>query len=341
MDIAKLSAKTGSCLFISGEFAKNLSATSKASKLVLITDKKIRSLYKKQLSKFKVIEIDVGEKAKNLQTVNRIYKKFLEMELDRSSFVVGVGGGVVCDVTGFAASTYLRGIRFGFVPTTLLAQVDASAGGKNGVDFEGYKNLIGTIKQPEFCILDFDFLKTLPRSELASGFAEIVKCGAIANAELFEYLEKNYREAFSLKPDAIQRVTIDALKVKIKAVEADESEQGERMKLNFGHTFGHAIEKTNKISHGEAISIGMAIAAEISVSKGLLSKVESKRLTSLLNMFGLPTNFSSNKKKVFDALRKDKKRRGDSVNMILLERIGKAVIKKISLDELEETLVKF
>ena len=255
--------------------------------------------------------------------------------LDRKSLVVGIGGRIVCDVTGFAASTYLRGLPFGFVPTTLLAQVDASIGGKNGVNFKGYKNLIGTIRQPEFCIIDFNVLHSLPEREIRSGFAEVVKHAAIGDSKLFDYLEGNVDALLSLHHSALERAIRSSLRVKKAIVQRDEQEDGERMKLNFGHTIGHGVEKTTGRAHGEAVSIGMVAEAKISLMRKILSKSASLRLERLLERFGLPTSMTGEDgEAIVEAVGKDKKRDGDSVQMVHLEKIGKARISRIGLNEL-------
>ena len=338
MSIMTLSGKTGKSKLILGGRISNLEDYCKADTVVLVTDKNVLAHYGGRLSKFDLIEVGAGETAKTLDTVHKIYEEFLKRGINKSSLVVGVGGGVVCDVTGFAASTYLRGVGLGFVPTTLLAQVDASIGGKNGVNLNGYKNLIGTIRQPRFCLLDFELLKTLPKRELASGLAEIAKCGAIADPALFGYLEREHNATLSLNKAVIERIVRGALEVKIKAVEADEFENEERMKLNFGHTIGHAIEKVARLSHGDAISMGMVAAAELSVSMGLIPVDGAKRLEVLLKNLGLPTRFHGDKRAILDAVLKDKKIRGEEINMILLAGIGKAVIKRIRINQLESVL---
>jgi 3-dehydroquinate synthase len=285
-----------------------------------------------------VVEIGEGEEAKTLDSVSALYDRFLEAELDRTSLVVGIGGGVVCDVAGFAASTYLRGVPFGFVPTTLLAQVDASIGGKNGVNLNQYKNLVGTIRQPRFCLMDFDLLKTLPPCELRSGFAEVVKCAAIRDAGLFSYLEQHFSDALALKKTAIEKVVSDSVTVKAALVTRDENEKGERMQLNFGHTFGHALEKATGLPHGEAVSIGMVVAARISVSRGMLSAYDADRMELLLRKLGLPVELKGSSEVVIDAIRKDKKRQQGDIRMVLLEQIGKAAIIQIKIEELKGVL---
>lgn len=318
---------------------KKIEEYCKAEKKVIITDKNVKKALGSIFPKYKIIEIGVGEQFKTLDTVQKIYEKFLELELERSSLVIGIGGGIVCDVTGFAASTYLRGLNFGFVPTTLLAQVDASIGGKNGVNFKGYKNLIGTITQPKFILYDFKLLETLPLHEIKNGFAEVIKHAVIKDRRFFSYLEKNYEKALSLNRKVIKRIVYTSLKIKTTIVKKDETEKNERRKLNFGHTIGHALEKTNKISHGEAISIGMVAAAKLSELKGLLKKEEVEKISDLIVKFGLPVKIRVNdKEKIIDAIKKDKKREKGKINFVLLKTIGNAKIIKINIKELEAVL---
>lgn len=334
MRMMKLDGAGGSCDILLGESVENLRGYC-GEKAVVITDGNVRRHHGAALKGFEVIEIGLGEGEKTLASVERIYERFLELELDRSSFVVGMGGGIACDVAGFAASTYLRGLPFGFVPTTLLAQVDASVGGKNGVNFRGYKNIIGLIRQPRFCLCDFSLLSTLPEKEMRCGFAEVVKHAAIGDAALFSYLEGGWSKAFKLNRTAIEKVVHDSLAVKIGIVGKDEGEKGERMKLNFGHTLAHALEKTTGVAHGEAVSIGMVAAAGLSVKKGLMQGKDAERLEALLREIGLPVRTGADKGEIAEAMRKDKKRHGGKIRMVLLEGLGKARVGEIGLDELE------
>ena len=186
-----------------GERLANLPRYLPATRTVVITDRTVQDLYQKGFPSCETITIGTGEPIKTLDTVRSIYDKLLEIETDRSTFIAGIGGGIVCDITGFAASTYLRGLRFGFVSTTLLSQVDASVGGKNGVNFKGYKNIVGVFSQPRFVICDFEMLKTLPKKEILSGFGEIVKHAVIGDKNLFSYLEKNHKTAIELDMDVV------------------------------------------------------------------------------------------------------------------------------------------
>ncbi|MDD3108194.1 MAG: 3-dehydroquinate synthase, partial [Alistipes sp.] len=251
-----------------GEVIQSLEAyLPQGHKIIIITDGNVHRRYQELINSYDHCLIGLGETIKTMATVEKLYEELLNLGADRSSFILGIGGGIVTDITGFVASTYMRGVRFGFVATTLLAQVDASVGGKNGVNYEGYKNMIGTFNQPDFVLCDLSMLRTLPEREFKAGLAEIIKSGLIADPELFALFEQHDLQAFhddkALLSEAIQR----AVTVKAKIVEQDERERGERRKLNLGHTFAHAIEKCGNgelFLHGEAVSIGTIMIARLS-----------------------------------------------------------------------------
>jgi 3-dehydroquinate synthase len=305
-------------------------------KITVITDGNVYALHGDRFPECSTIKIGTGEKEKTLDTVHRIYETFLSLELDRSSFVVGVGGGIVCDIAGFAASTYLRGLPFGFVPTTLLAQVDAGVGGKNGVNLQGYKNLIGTFNQPQFVLCDFRLLKTLPEAEVKNGLAEVIKHALIGDRDLFSRLGKERENILSLQEDTIEEIIHASLKVKVDIVSRDEKEGAERRKLNFGHTFGHAVEKTMGLSHGESVSIGMVMEAKLSMSKGLLTVHDVQTIKDILEGYGLPTAATLDRESVIDAVGKDKKRENRDIHCVLLDGIGASRIERLKLQELAE-----
>jgi 3-dehydroquinate synthase len=331
----QISGVTGHSLIVVGENLKNLNAYLPDTPVVIITDEIVAGLYEKDFPSAPVIRIGIGESIKTLDTVGRIYRELIRLEADRSVFLLGIGGGIVCDITGFVASTYLRGVRFGYAPTTLLAQVDASVGGKTGVNVDGYKNMAGVFSQPGFVVCDPMVLKTLPERELCSGFAEIVKHAAISDADYFTYLEENAANALALAPEALERIIYDSVAIKAGVVNRDETEKGERRKLNFGHTFGHAVEKTTGLPHGEAVSIGMAVAAKLSAARGMLGPDEVGRIIDLLTRFHLPTRIQGDRENILEAMARDKKRSGDGIHFVLLSAIGRAVVEKISLAELE------
>jgi len=339
METITINANSGTSRILIGERLANLQRYIPAAKPIIITDVNVGGLYPLDSMAAEVITIGTGEEIKTLNTVKEIYAQLLSSRADRSSFIVGVGGGIVCDLTGFAASTFLRGVRFAFVATTLLAQVDASVGGKNGVNFEGYKNMVGLFHQPEFVICDPEVLKTLPPKEVSCGLAEIVKHGAIADADLFAYLEKHTEDILALDSAVIEKLVLASVRIKSSIVGRDETEKDERRLLNFGHTFGHAIEKVTGAAHGEAVSMGMVIASALSVKKGLLPAEENRRLRAVLKNLNLPTRLETGTRQIIDAIAKDKKRSGDRIHFVLLNRIGKARLEQIRLEELRGALI--
>lgn len=335
MKTIEIHGQTGLSKIAVGETLDNLEKYTSGTKKVIIIDENLNRFYHDRFPPWDIIEIGTGEKIKTLETVEYIYKKLVELEIDRSCFIVGIGGGIVCDITGFAASTFMRGLPFGFVSTSLLSQVDASVGGKNGVNFYGYKNMIGVFNQPDFVICDPEMLKTLPQKELISGFAEVVKHAAIGSQELFTFLETNFQKALDLDGETLEKLVYDSVTIKADVVREDEREKGKRRILNFGHTLGHALEKITGIPHGEAVSLGMVFAAELSLKRNKLSIDDVEKIRGLLWKIGLPREMSFDKVKILDALKKDKKRQGSGVHFVLLESIGKTIIEEIPFQELE------
>lgn len=336
MKTIEVHGSSGNSTIMIGERIGNLPDYLPKGKPVIITDKTVLRLYGNDFPDADVIQIGTGEKIKTLKTVENIHKQLIAMGADRSSFIVGIGGGIVCDIAGFAASTYMRGVRFGFAATTLLAQVDAGTGGKNGVNLGGYKNIIGVFNQPDFVICDIGLLSTLPDTEISCGFAEIVKHAVIKDQDMFAYIEQNYEKALRLEAVVLEKLIHDSLIIKAEIVSQDETEKGERRKLNFGHTFAHAIEKTYKKTHGEAVSIGMTAACRLSVKKGYLSETEADRIRLLLEKLNLPTDIRMDRRKILDAVRRDKKKEGDFIYFVLIKGIGEAVVEAITLGELEK-----
>jgi 3-dehydroquinate synthase len=319
-----------------GEKLSSLSTYVPPGKSIIITDNRIFRLYRQQFPDVPVIVTGEGEVNKTMSGLEKIFEKLVEYEADRSTFIVAIGGGIVCDTAGFAASVYMRGLRYGFVSTTLLSQVDASVGGKNGVNFRGYKNMIGVFNQPEFVICDISMLKTLDEHEYRSGFAEIIKAAAIKNESLFSFLEKNYLAALNRDQLILEKIIHDSVKIKADIVEQDEKEKGERKKLNFGHTFAHSIEHNTGILHGEAVSLGMALAADLSEELGLLAHDQRERLVNLLKNMKLPVEQNIDYPALLDAMKKDKKRKDDQIDMVFIDRIGNAVIRPMLIKQLEE-----
>ena len=325
---------TGNSRILIGESLDNVTRYLPDIPAVIITDETVSGLYGKRFPNFPVITIGMGEGAKTLDTVAAIYRRLLELSMDRTGFVLAIGGGLVCDVAGFAASTFLRGIRFGVVSTTLLSQVDASVGGKNGINFHGLKNMVGVFRQPEFVVCDTALLPTLPERELLSGLGEVVKHAAIADTALFAFLETHAAETLSLSSPVMERLVTDSVLIKSRVVETDELEAGARRLLNFGHTFGHPLELLTGAAHGQAVAAGMVMAARISVEEGLLSIPEAERLTRLIETLGLPVRLDADPAQVIAALEKDKKRAGEAVHFVLLEAIGKAVVRPLALSKI-------
>lgn len=303
---------------------------------VFITDENIYAAHAEKFSGWQTIIIKAGEQFKNQQTVDAVIDELINLHADRQTFIVGIGGGVVTDITGFVASVYMRGLKFAFVPTSILSMVDASIGGKNGVDVGVYKNIVGVINHPEFLLYDYSFLETLPDAEWVNGFAEIIKHACIKDSDMFHFLEAHSLMKFqaSLKDTAaIIKKNVD---IKYSVVSQDEQETGERKLLNFGHTIGHAIENTSNLAHGHAISIGMAAACRISEEVNDFSKAETKRVTDLLVKYELPIAFTSDKQKTWEILQHDKKKSGSNMSFIVLDKIGAASIKSIPLDHLHK-----
>ena len=308
---------------------------------VLITDENV---FEKQSAKFdgwKTIVIKAGEQHKNQQAVDQIINRLIELNADRQTFIIGVGGGVVTDIAGYAASIYMRGVKFGFVPTSILAMVDASVGGKNGVDVGVYKNLVGVINHPQFLLYDYSFLETLPKEEWINGFAEIIKHACIKDENMFQLLQEKSFEYFHSSPEEIGKLIQQNVEIKYNVVVNDERETGERKLLNFGHTIGHAIENTAKLPHGSAISIGMVAACIISEQINDFPKAGTEKVKQLLSKYHLPVSFEFDKQKTWDILLHDKKKSGKDMNFIVLEKIGKACVKKIPIPELHEIFFSF
>ncbi len=305
---------------------------------IFITDSNIAALYAKHFEGRKLIVIPAGEDHKNLQTIEQIVKQLLQLEAHRKSFLIGVGGGVITDIAGFVASVYMRGISFGFIPTSLLGMVDAAIGGKNGVDVGLYKNVAGNFKQPEFILYDTTFLKTLPEEEWSNGFAEIIKYACLFDKVMFDELSVNDVAHYKDHEAALLSLINRCVAWKNQTVLADETEQGERKLLNFGHTLGHAIENLYKLPHGHAVAIGMVAACRISEEVSGLSSSTTEQLRVLLQQYVLPVAYKFDVEKVMELLIRDKKRRAESIDYIVLEGIGKAVITSLPFEQIKQAI---
>lgn len=328
-----------------GSKIKNI---KKYNKIVIITDENVGGFYLERLTRklreedFLVYDIIIpaGEKSKNLEEAKKIYMDLALYKITRGDLIITLGGGVVGDLGGFVASTFLRGIDFIQVPTSLLSQIDSSIGGKVAVDLECGKNMVGSFYQPKGVFIDPELLKTLPQKYLHDGLGEAIKCGCIRNKKLFEFFEniKNDREVLEKSEDIIFACCM----VKKIMVENDEFDRGDRMILNFGHTIGHSIEKNynyETYTHGECVSIGMCEITKIFERLGLTSKGTMDRIKNLLEKFSLPTTTTLSREKILDGISSDKKNFGNKINLIILKEIGKGEIFKINSKDLKKYII--
>lgn len=298
----------------------------------LYTDTLVQSLGKNGIS-VSVFVFPHGEQSKNLAVLGGIYDFLCRKRITRSDFLIALGGGVVGDITGFAAATYLRGIKFVQIPTTLLAQVDSSVGGKTAIDIAGGKNLVGSFKQPALVICDSDILRTLPESELSCGMAEVIKYGMIRDEKLFEVLENHDISSIDEVMDDVVYTCID---IKREVVENDEFDRGERMMLNFGHTLGHAIEGWHNYTdytHGMGVAAGMCM-----ITERLCSTEITERLKNCVKSYKLPTSTEAPMSELLPYCSTDKKCESGSINYIICNEIGRAEIKKVSVSEFEKLM---
>lgn len=309
----------------------------KERKICIITDSVVAPLYaEKVLScigglcrKAVVFTFPAGEKSKNLDTVKEAYTFLIKEGFDRKDLLIALGGGVVGDLTGFTAATYLRGIDFVQIPTTLLAQADSSIGGKTGVDFDGYKNMVGAFHMPKLVYMNVSVLKTLEARQYYSGFAEIMKHGLIRDAIFYEWLLENMYEICDRDPDILEEMVEKSSSIKKLVVEKDPTEQGDRALLNFGHTIGHAIEKAKnfELYHGECVALGCVAAAFISWKHELLTMEEYYEIRDMFVPFQLPISIEdTDPEEILKLTKADKKMDAGRIRFILLRKLGKAVI---------------
>ena len=289
----------------------------------------IHKNFDKKFAKFNCIIINASEKNKSFDTLQKILKKLIENNYSRDTLLISIGGGIVGDIAGFAASVFSRGVPYIQVPTTLLAAVDSSIGGKTGINFEHTKNIVGSIYQPEFVLIDTVFLKTLPGKEILCGIGEIIKYAYLTNEKFYTFVLKNIDKIFSLNKKVIEEVLDECAGFKASVVEADEKELGVRKLLNLGHTFAHGIEveQNYKIKHGEAVIIGLASALFLSNRTGLLKDERFKRYSLLIDKFKDQIKISSyNKHKIFGIMRRDKKNQNNKIRFVLLSKAGEIVL---------------
>lgn len=329
---------------------RELFASLAASPLLIVTDENVAGHWlvpvQAQLPDAAVLTLPPGEEHKRLLTVNRIWDRLAELHAGRDTILIALGGGVIGDMTGFAAACWMRGVRYVQVPTSLLAQVDASVGGKTAVDHPAGKNLIGAFHQPEKVVIDTATLATLPARAYAAGLAEVVKAALIADNDFLAWLEAHAPALVARAPDVMLHAIRRSCEIKASIVAADETERGQRAMLNLGHTFGHAIEAASgfrDILHGEAVAIGLLLAADLSVRVCGLDAELRPRLRQLLSAFGLPTALPAHTspEELLEAMRLDKKHVKDQWRFILLEAPGRAVLhgvddRQIVLEVLEQ-----
>jgi len=327
---------------LSGEL-KKLGYTPER-KICIVTDSNVVPLYMQPF--YKILKEDfpnlfiytfaAGEQNKNVSTVNQLYKILIRNHFDRQDLLVALGGGVVGDLTGYAAATYLRGIDFIQVPTTLLSQVDSSIGGKTGVDFMQYKNMVGAFYQPKLVYMNLNTLATLPEKQIVSGMGEILKHGLIKDSSYFYWIKEHKAEIRDLQPEALEEMIFRSCNIKREVVERDPKEKGERALLNFGHTIGHAIEKLSefKLYHGECVGLGMVAASYLSMKMGNISEETFTVIRDTLHDFGFATEVTGFvPEEVLAATKSDKKMVGNKVKFILLKEIGNAYIYRDLSDE--------
>ena len=343
-------------IFIKEGLIKNsaelLSRYVSGKKCFLISDTNVFELYGNNtismLRKASAVDIVAfkftpGEQSKNIKTLSNIYEAMADAGMSRDSVIIALGGGVVGDISGFAAATYMRGIDFIQIPTSLLAMVDSSVGGKTGIDLKAGKNLAGAFWQPKVVIIDPEVLQTLPMRELKTGMAEVIKYGIIYDKPFFSFLEKEIKRIISLDLSVFTEIISTCCKIKAKVVIEDERENGIRAILNFGHTFGHAIEAVTKYkiyTHGEAVAIGMLMAAKTAAMLNLISSNELKKISELIESTGLHSKAEGIKaEEVYQAMFKDKKVKNGKINFVIPESIGTVIIKPIDQERLLKSAI--
>ena len=329
------------------ELGSKMKEFSFSAKALLVTNPEVYNLYGDRVVRslrnagfeVKVARVNEGEDYKSLESASQLYDQALQAGLDRKSPIIALGGGVIGDLAGFVASTYMRGVPFIQVPTTLLAQVDSSVGGKVAVNHPRGKNIIGAFYQPKLVLSDIATLKSLPIRELRTGLAEIIKYGVIWDKEFFYYLEENLQPILIQEPEAMAKIVEVSSRIKAEIVEQDEKEQNIRAILNFGHTLGHVVETLTEYKeyrHGEAVAIGMVAAAKMAVNLGLITQGDSFRIATLIRNAGLPTDFPEFKRlDIINTIYHDKKTVGNSLTFILPDSIGRVgIVKGVKEEEI-------
>lgn len=310
-----------------GPLAQALPQLLPEGRVVAIVDAEVDALHNLSELLPESVLIPAGEENKNLQLAQMLWEELIDSKVDRDTFLLGVGGGVVSDLVGFVASTYMRGVRFGLVPTTLMGQVDAAIGGKCAVNVGGYKNMVGLFSPAEFVLCDVQLLSTLPEREFRAGVAEIIKSAIVGDKELFELLERGSLEQLRQDGGVLAEAVRRAALVKCGLVADDPYDRGVRRLLNLGHTMAHAIEsQSDQLTHGEAVAVGLVWASQRAVERGLLSPEEALRIGSVVEKYGLPTSTSLPEEELCEAMTHDKKASGGKVRLVLPRGVGDCVV---------------
>ena len=340
METLKYTSSSGVTDVYVGASWQKLDELINPEKTIVLSDTNVAKHYRDKFPGSHLLIISPGEKSKSVSTAEAVIKDMLKLQVDRSWFLLGIGGGVVCDLAGFVASVFMRGIRFGYVSTSLLSQVDASTGGKTGVNSSGYKNVIGTFSQPEFVICDPALLKTLPEEEFRSGLAELVKHAIIKDARLLSALENEKTNISKDNTTLLEKLITRSVKIKISVVEKDEKEKGLRRILNFGHTIGHAIESISKVPHGIAVARGMYLSSQYSYEKKYINEQEFDRIAGLLKDLGLVDARPRLSLSMIEPVLRDKKRESSGIFLVVLRKPGKAEIEETDINEFTDWLRK-
>lgn len=340
-------------VYIEADFSQLSKACAEAGlcgKMLVVTDSNVDKHYSgacvgelaKAAAGISCHVIEAGEKSKTLDTVEEIYRKMILQKLDRNSTMIALGGGVTGDIAGFAAATYMRGVNFVQIPTSLIAQADSSIGGKTGVDFDGNKNMIGAFYQPCLVYINVNTLRTLPERELKSGLSEVIKHGLIMDAEFFDYIDNNIDEILKTDENTLKYVSKMNCSIKGGIVEQDERESGLRAILNFGHTIGHAVESESNFTmlHGECVSIGMAGACRLAFRLGMINEKTADKIEGTLKKAGLPIKINGmDRQKILDRMYYDKKIRDGKLNFVLPRGIGEVVCSTVDDLNLIDTVL--
>lgn len=334
----RIDVTNGSCVYVDA-VGNILTQLLPEKRVIVISDTNIDRTHHSLIAPYEHILVGQGEQAKSLATLEDVYRKLIDLGADRDTFILGIGGGIVTDISGFVASTYMRGVKFGFVTTTLLGSVDASVGGKNGVNVGGFKNMVGVFAQPEFVVCDVALLQSLPDREFRAGLAEVIKTAILGDKELFEILEQTSFETLRKDTTLLEEVIARCIEVKANVVAQDEREGGLRRILNLGHTLAHAIEKCSQhYSHGEAVAIGLHYITLSALSHSLINEADAKRILAIIEQYGFVTELPVERKLLLKAIEGDKKRKGNTIHLILPTAIGKVEDRVVKLIELGDIL---